>query len=85
MQLTSLFKPAATFLCLLYGVNLVAQDYRVSRTEFDQPDLRGVWNFSSQAPLERPDRYRDQEFLTTAEIADVLERQEASDSPHFCR
>lgn len=78
MRLTPSFKPAATFLCLIYSVNIAAQDYRAPRTEFDQPDLRGVWNFSSQTPLERPDRYKDQEFLTQAEITLILERREAS-------
>ena len=28
--------------------------YAPPKTEFGQPDLRGVWNFSSDTPLERP-------------------------------
>ena len=40
-----------------------AQDYEPARTEYGHPDLRGVWNFSTPTPLERPQRYGDREFL----------------------
>lgn len=34
---------------------LIASDeYQVPKTEFGHPDLRGVWNFSSDIPMERP-------------------------------
>ena len=33
-----------------------------------QPDLQGVWNFSSDIPMQRPQRYGTQEFLTQDEI-----------------
>jgi hypothetical protein len=39
------------------------------RTEFGTPDLRGVWNFSSNTPLERPAQYAGREFLTAEEAA----------------
>jgi len=41
--------------------------YVAPRTEYGQPDLRGVWNFSSDTPLERPARYKDREFMTREE------------------
>jgi hypothetical protein len=41
----------------------------VPRTEYGQPDLRGVWNYSSDTPLQRPPQYKDREFLTREEIA----------------
>ncbi|MBL4572616.1 MAG: hypothetical protein JKY86_06035, partial [Gammaproteobacteria bacterium] len=31
-------------------------DYVVPRTEYGQPDLNGVWNFSSFVPMQRPTR-----------------------------
>jgi hypothetical protein len=43
--------------------------YVVPRTEFGAPDLRGVWNFSSNTPLERPAQYAGREFLTAEEAA----------------
>jgi hypothetical protein len=46
-----------------------ASKYVVPRTEFGQPDLRGVWNFSSDTPLERPAQYKDRAFLTADEFA----------------
>jgi hypothetical protein len=39
-------------------------DYVVPRTEYGQPDLQGVWNFSSNTPMQRPTRYGNQEFLS---------------------
>ena len=43
-------------------------DYPVPRTEWGQPDLRGVWNFSSDVPMQRPQRYGAQQFLTAEQI-----------------
>ena len=43
-------------------------DYEVPRTEWGQPDLQGVWNFSSDVPMQRPERYGTQEFLSQEEI-----------------
>ena len=42
-------------------------NYTVPRTEYDQPDFQGVWNFSSNTPLQRPERYGDREYLTPEE------------------
>ncbi len=53
-----------------------ASDYQVPRTEWGQPDLQGVWNFSSNTPLQRPQRYGTQEFLTAEQIEEAIERQE---------
>ncbi|MDP6653274.1 MAG: hypothetical protein QGF90_14390 [Gammaproteobacteria bacterium] len=51
-------------------------DYQVPRTEWGQPDLQGVWNFSSNTPMQRPQRYGAQEFLTAEQIEETIERQE---------
>ncbi|MBV56668.1 MAG: hypothetical protein CMQ12_08865 [Gammaproteobacteria bacterium] len=50
-------------------------DYKAPRTEHGQPDLQGVWNFSSNTPMQRPKRYGEQEFLTEEQIAQAIERQ----------
>jgi hypothetical protein len=46
-----------------------AQDatYRAPRTEGGQPDLQGVWNFSSAVPLQRPTSIGDKKFFTKEE------------------
>ena len=36
------------------ALTLFAQDYEAPRTEWDQPDLQGVWNWSSNVPMQRP-------------------------------
>jgi hypothetical protein len=53
-------------------------DYEVPRTEYGHPDLQGVWNFSSNTPMQRPTRYGTQEFLTTEEVEEAVARQQAS-------
>ena len=57
-----------------------ADDYEVPRTQWGQPDLQGVWNFSSNVPLQRPTQYGEREFLTEQEIADVLARRAEADA-----
>src|ERR1044071_2835585 len=54
-----------------------AKKYVAPRTEFGTPDLRGVWNFSSDTPLERPAEYGTREFLTPQEVAAQSERARA--------
>ncbi|MDP1930190.1 MAG: hypothetical protein Q8L60_01885 [Gammaproteobacteria bacterium] len=49
-------------------------NYIAPRNEWGQPDLRGVWNFSSNTPLERPAAYADQEFFTDDDIAQIRAR-----------
>lgn len=78
MRDANLLKFSAALSAVIASTSLVAQDYAAPRTEYGHPDFRGVWNFSSQTPLERPERYKDQEFLTPAEITEVLARREAS-------
>ena len=39
------------------------------RTAWGDPDLQGVWDFSTITPLERPDELGDREFLTEEEAA----------------
>ncbi len=48
---------------------LAAEEYVVPRTEWGLPDLQGVWNFSSDVPMQRPEHYGDRLFLTEEEIA----------------
>ncbi|MEX0902725.1 MAG: hypothetical protein WDZ76_08375 [Pseudohongiellaceae bacterium] len=54
-----------------------ADDYVAPRTEWGQPDLQGVWNFVSSTPLERPERFGTQEFLTAEEFEQDRLREEA--------
>jgi len=71
---------ASTFLFLLTSISsslALAQtstDYSVPRTEFGHPDLQGVWNFATSIPMERPERFGTQEFLTAAQIEEERAR-----------
>ena len=67
------------FILLAYPVSAAnAQDYQAGLTEHGHPDLRGVWNFSSQTPLERPERYADKALLSETEVENLLQRRQAS-------
>jgi hypothetical protein len=55
-----------------------AQDYQAELTEYDHPNFRGVWNFSTTAPFERPERYSEREFFTEDEIIEQVQRRETS-------
>jgi len=42
--------------------------YQAPRNEYGQPDLRGVWNFNSDVPLQRPKDAPDKLLQTRADI-----------------
>lgn len=75
-------KIAVPFLILLGAplATFAQSDYEVPRTEWGQPDLQGVWNFSSDIPMQRPAQYGTRQFLTAAEIEEIKARQAASDA-----
>jgi hypothetical protein len=60
-------------LCLLLSTaaahTVTAQGkYKTPRTANGQPDLQGVWNFSSDVPLERPVAFADRKTFTREEL-----------------
>ena len=59
------------------GTALAQSDgqYVVPRTEYGQPDLQGVWNFSSNTPMQRAKRYGTQEFMTPEQVEEAIARQ----------
>lgn len=60
--------------------SFAADDYVAPRTEWDQPNLQGVWNFSSDTPMQRPSRFGERQFLTTEEIEAIRVRRAAQDA-----
>ncbi len=59
----------------LYATATFAQDgYQVPRTINGQPDLQGVWANNTITPIERPDVFGDQAFLTEEDIAFLRQR-----------
>lgn len=52
-------------------------DYEVPRTQWGQPDLQGVWNFSSVIPLQRPAFFGDKQYLTEEDLAALTAQTEA--------
>ena len=68
---------ATVFGLCVTSVQAQDSDYVVPRTEYGQPDLNGVWNFSSFVPMQRPTQFADKEFLTPEDIALIASRTEA--------
>ena len=45
----------------------------VPRTPWGHPDLRGIWDFRTLTPMERPPEFAGQEFFTDKEAAQFVE------------
>jgi len=56
------------FSLLLSHPGLASEEYTVPRTQWEQADLQGVWNFSSNVPMQRPEHFGERQFLTREEI-----------------
>lgn len=66
----------ATAASALLSGAVQAQDYEVPKTQWGQPDLQGVWNFSSTIPLERPAFFADKAYLTEQDLAAIKAQTE---------
>ena len=69
--------PIATFaIVVLAGTPLVAQQGvpELERTPWGAPDLRGVWDFRTITPLERPEELGEKERFTGDEAAEFEEQ-----------
>ena len=53
-------------------------DYDSPKNAWGDPDLSGVWNFASNTPMQRPEKWGDQEFLTSEQLQEEITRQRAS-------
>ena len=67
-------------LLLVSALAFAQDDFVAPRTEWGHPDLQGVWNFSSNVPLTRPERFGDREFMTPEEIEELRARLAAADA-----
>ena len=67
-------------LLLISPLAFAAEDFVAPRTEWGHPDLQGVWNFSSNVPLQRPARFGDREFMSPEEIEELRARLAAADA-----
>lgn len=54
--------------------------YIAPRTEWGDPDLNGVWNFSSNVPMQRPEQFGEREFMTADEIESMKARLAEADA-----
>ena len=73
--------PLLVIIASLIASPLLAQDtYIAPRTEWGAPDLQGVWNFSSNVPLQRPTQFGDREFMTDDEVTQLRTRLAAADA-----
>ena len=68
------------FVACCYSMSAPAQDYTPARTEWGQPDLQGVWNFSSDRPMIRPSQFGEREYFSDAEISRIKALAAARDA-----
>ena len=54
--------------------------YVAPLNEWGQPDLGGVWNFSSNVPMQRPERFGDRQFMSNDEVAQLRARLAEADA-----
>ncbi len=69
--------PIAVFaIVMLAGTPLAAQQGapELDRTPWGAPDLRGVWDFRTITPLERPEELGEQERFSGEEAAEFEQR-----------
>src|SRR5262245_31556315 len=45
-----------------------------ARTADGQPDLQGVWTNNGVTPMQRPEAFKDREFLTDGEVEQLKQR-----------
>jgi hypothetical protein len=48
-----------------------AQNGPVAKTSWGEPNLQGIWGVEYQVPLQRPEKYKDKQFFTDAEVAEL--------------
>ena len=48
-----------------------AQQGPAAKTAWNEPDLQGIWGIDFQIPLQRPEKYKNKEFFTDAELAEL--------------
>ena len=55
-----------------FGQNEAVDSWTVLRTPEGVPDLQGIWTSQTFTPLQRPERFAGQEFLTDEEAAELI-------------
>ena len=48
-----------------------AQKGQAAKTSWGEPDLQGIWGLDYQVPLQRPEKYKNKEFFTDAELTQL--------------
>lgn len=62
------FLLSAAIAVAVAGSAIADDNYSAPLNEWGQPDLRGVFNFSSNTPMERNRQYGDRQFYTPEEV-----------------
>ncbi len=74
-----IFNTVCIVFILAPGLSIGAENYSTPRTEWNLPDLQGVWNFSSNTPMQRPARFGKRQYLSDEEVAESQARSAAND------
>jgi hypothetical protein len=78
MNIAKSLLPLASMCLPLFAT--AADNYSVPQTQWGQPDLQGVWNFSSDTPMQRLSEYGERQFLSAVEVEETKAKQAAFDA-----
>src|SRR6478672_10385464 len=53
------------------GPTTSSQADQALKTSWGEPNFQGIWGIELQVPLQRPAKFKDREFFTDAEIAEL--------------
>ncbi|MCY3813790.1 MAG: hypothetical protein OXH15_18510 [Gammaproteobacteria bacterium] len=93
MAISTIIRGAVAALAVAAVPILASEDAEPAsmKTSWGVPDLQGTWDFRTMTPMNRPERFKDKEFLTEEEVAELEENtrkgheaalaREASDEP----
>src|ERR1044071_495098 len=68
----------AAVIAVAVWVSASGRNRTALKTSGGEPDLQGIWDaMPNQIPMQRPAKYKDQEFFTEAQIAELDKLREA--------
>src|SRR5260370_24160798 len=62
---------AATAVGAVMSASITGTSAQTLKTPWGEPDLQGIWTDEFDTPLQRPDKYANQEFFTEAQRGEL--------------
>jgi hypothetical protein len=69
MAVTAVVMSVALAMSMAGQTTASAQSGQALKTPWGEPDLQGIWAIEYQVPLQRPEKFKNKEFFSDAELA----------------